>query len=95
MRPSFSISMALATTVVGFHSYADSINTTTSSLTSTNVAEQKQSLALQISASYADLESSLKAQITEESLSMPIDKLNSAQPYSTFSSEMQKADLSY
>ncbi len=26
---------------------------------------------------------------------MPIDKLNSAQPYSTFSSEMQKADLSY
>lgn len=95
MRPSFSISMALATTVVGFHSYADSINTTTSSLTSTNVAEQKQSLALQISASYADLESSLKAQITEKSLSMPIDKLNSAQPYSTFSREMQKADLSY
>ncbi|AUW06698.1 DUF3103 domain-containing protein [Vibrio campbellii] len=95
MRPSFSISMALATTVVGFHSYADSINTTTSSLTSANVAEQKQSLALQISASYADLESSLKAQITEKSLSMPIDKLNSALPYSTFSSEMQKADLSY
>ncbi len=95
MRPSFSISMALATTVVGFHSYADSINTTTSSLTSTNVAEQKQSLALQISASYAELESSLKAQITEKSLSMPIDKLNSALPYSTFSSEMQKADLSY
>ncbi|WP_061035429.1 MULTISPECIES: DUF3103 domain-containing protein [Vibrio] len=95
MRPSFSISMALATTVVGFHSYADSINTTTSSLTSTNVAEQKQSLALQISASYADLESSLKAQITEKSLSMPIDKLNSAQPYSTFSNEMQNADLSY
>ncbi|MFM2583310.1 DUF3103 domain-containing protein [Vibrio campbellii] len=95
MRPSFSISMALATTVVGFHSYADSINTTTSSLTSTNVAEQKQSLALQISASYADLEPSLKAQITEKSLSMPIDKLNSAQPYSTFSREMQKADLSY
>ncbi|MHB9958422.1 DUF3103 domain-containing protein [Vibrio campbellii] len=95
MRPSFSISMALATTVVGFHSYADSINTTTSSLTSVHVAEQKQSLALQISASYADLESSLKAQITEKSLSMPIDKLNSAQPYSNFSSEMQKADLSY
>ncbi len=66
MRPSFSISMALATTVVGFHSYADSINTTTSSLTSVHVAEQKQSLALQISASYADLESSLKAQITEK-----------------------------
>lgn len=95
MRPSFSISMALATTVVGFHSYANNINTTTSSLTSTSVAEQKQSLALQISASYAELESSLKARITEKSLSMPIDKLNSAQPYSTFSSEMQKADLSY
>ena len=95
MRPSFSISMVLATTMVGFHSYADSIYTTTSSLTSTNVVAQKQSLAIQISTTYADLEPSLKAQITEDHLSIPIEKLNTVVPYSTFSNEMHQADLNY
>ncbi|TKF60429.1 DUF3103 family protein [Vibrio lentus] len=95
MRPSFSISMVLATTVVGFQSYANNIDTTDTRSLSENSSAQKQSLALQISARYSDLELSLKGQITEKQLSTPIDKLNSAKPYSAFSSKMQKADLSY
>ncbi|MFS1503862.1 DUF3103 domain-containing protein [Vibrio lentus] len=95
MRPSFSISMVLATTVVGFQSYANNIDTTDTRSLSENASAQKQSLALQISARYSDLELSLKDQITEKQLSTPIDKLNSAKPYSAFSSKMQKADLSY
>ena len=95
MRPSFSISMVLATTVVGFQSYAQNIETTDSLGIAESSAAQKQSLALQISARYSDLELSLKDQITERQLSTPIDKLNSAKPYSAFSSKMQKADLSY
>lgn len=95
MRPSFSISMVLATTVVGFQSYANNIDTTNSRSLSENASVQKQSLALQISARYSELELSLKDQITEKQLSTPIDKLNSAKPYSAFSSKMQKADLSY
>ncbi|PMH30819.1 hypothetical protein BCU71_15435 [Vibrio lentus] len=95
MRPSFAISMVLATTVVGFQSYAQNIETTDSLGIAESSAAQKQSLALQISARYSDLELSLKDQITEKQLSTPIDKLNSAKPYSAFSSKMQKADLSY
>ncbi|CAK2116845.1 DUF3103 family protein [Vibrio crassostreae] len=95
MRPSFSISMVLATTVVGFQSYANNIDTTDVRSLSENASAQKQSLALQISARYSDLELSLKDQITEKQLSTPIDKLNSDKPYSAFSSKMQKADLSY
>ncbi|CAK3542588.1 DUF3103 family protein [Vibrio crassostreae] len=95
MRPSFSISMVLATTVVGFQSYANNIDTTDALSVSENSSAQKQSLALQISARYSDLELSLKDQITEKQLSTPIDKLNSDKPYSAFSSKMQKADLSY
>ena len=95
MRPSFSISMVLATTVVGFQSYANNIDTTNSISLSENTSAQKQSLALQISTRYSDLELSLKDQITEKQLSAPIDKLNSDKPYSTFSSKMQKADLGY
>ncbi|MEZ8041514.1 DUF3103 domain-containing protein [Vibrio sp. 10N.261.49.A5] len=113
MRLSFSISMALATTVVGFQSYANNIDTANSispvdplsiselhfiseptSITKSSAA-QKQSLALQISERYSDLELSLKAQISEKNLSAPVDKLSSTQPYSAFSSRMQKADLGY
>ncbi|NAZ95387.1 DUF3103 domain-containing protein [Vibrio toranzoniae] len=95
MRPSISISMVLATTVVGFQSYANNIDTTDARSLSENSSAQKQSLALQISERYSDLELSLKAQISQKSLSTPIDKLNSSQPYSAFSSKMQKADLGY
>ncbi|MGF1826582.1 DUF3103 domain-containing protein [Vibrio splendidus] len=95
MRPSFSISMVLATTVVGFQSYANNIDTVNSRSLSENASAQKQSLALQISERYSDLELSLKAQISEKNLSAPVDKLSSTQPYSVFSSRMQKADLGY
>ncbi|MCK8087007.1 DUF3103 domain-containing protein [Vibrio sp. 1CM8B] len=95
MRPSISISMVLATTVVGFQSFAQNIETTDSLGIAESSAAQKQSLALQISERYADLELSLKAQISQKSLSAPIDKLSSSQPYSSFSSKMQKADLGY
>ncbi|ROO74844.1 DUF3103 domain-containing protein [Vibrio crassostreae] len=95
MRPSFSISMVLATTVVGFQSYANNIDTTDALSLSENSSAQKQSLALQISTRYSDLELSLKDQITEQQLSTPIDKLSSDKPYSAFSSKMQKADLGY
>ncbi len=95
MRPSFAISMVLATTVVGFQSYANNIDTTDALSLSENSSAQKQSLALQISTRYSDLELSLKDQITEKQLSTPIDKLSSDKPYSAFSSKMQKADLGY
>ena len=95
MRPSFSISMVLATTVVGFQSYANNIDTTDARSLSESSSAQKQSLALQISERYSDLELSLKAQISQKSLSTPIEKLNSSQPYSAFSNKMQKADLGY
>lgn len=95
MRPSISISMVLATTVVGFQSYANNIETTDARSLSESSSAQKQSLALQISERYSDLELSLKAQISQNSLSTPIDKLNSSQPYSAFSNKMQKADLGY
>ncbi|MEZ8647623.1 DUF3103 domain-containing protein [Vibrio splendidus] len=95
MRPSISISMVLATTVVGFQSFAQNIETTDSLGIAESSAAQKQSLALQISERYSVLEHSLKAQISEKNLSAPVDKLNSTQPYSAFSSRMQKADLGY
>ncbi len=95
MRPSISISMVLATTVVGFQSYANNIDTIDARSLSENSSAQKQSLALQISERYSDLELSLKAQISQKSLSTPIEKLNSSQPYSAFSNKMQKADLGY
>ena len=95
MRPSFPISMVLATTVVGFQSFAQNIETTDSLGIAESRAAQKQSLALQISERYSDLELSLKAQISEKNLSAPVDKLSSTQPYSAFSSRMQKADLGY
>ncbi|MEZ9515102.1 DUF3103 domain-containing protein [Vibrio splendidus] len=95
MRPSFSISMVLATTVVGFQSYANNIDTVNSRSLSENASAQKQSLALQISERYSDLELSLKAQISKKNLSAPVDKLSSTHPYSAFSSRMQKADLGY
>ncbi|MFS1418110.1 DUF3103 domain-containing protein [Vibrio splendidus] len=95
MRPSFPISMVLATTVVGFQSFAQNIETTDSLGIAESSAAQKQSLALQISERYSDLELSLKAQISEKNLSAPVDKLSSTQPYSAFSSRMQKADLGY
>ncbi|MEZ9665717.1 DUF3103 domain-containing protein [Vibrio cyclitrophicus] len=95
MRPSISISMVLATTVVGFQSYANNIDTVNSRSLSENASAQKQSLALQISERYSDLELSLKAQISEKNLSTPVDKLSSTQPYSAFSSRVQKADLGY
>ncbi|MDH5923634.1 DUF3103 domain-containing protein [Vibrio splendidus] len=95
MRPSFPISMVLATTVVGFQSFAQNIETTDSLGIAESSAAHKQSLALQISERYSDLELSLKAQISEKNLSAPVDKLSSTQPYSAFSSRMQKADLGY
>ncbi|MEZ9187224.1 DUF3103 domain-containing protein [Vibrio splendidus] len=95
MRPSFPICMVLATTVVGFQSFAQNIETTDSLGIAESSAAQKQSLALQISERYSDLELSLKAQISEKNLSAPVDKLSSTQPYSAFSSRMQKADLGY
>ncbi len=76
MRPSISISMVLATTVVGFQSYANNIDTVNSRSLSENASAQKQSLALQISERYSDLELSLKAQISEKNLSTPVDKLS-------------------
>ncbi|KJY89478.1 hypothetical protein TW84_12115 [Vibrio neptunius] len=96
MRPNLSISIMLATAVVGFQSNAQNVVDTTDAQSKAEaIAQQKQSIALQISARYADLESSIKSQISEEHLSAPLDTLQSAQPYSAFSQKMQKADRSY
>ncbi|MDN3612076.1 DUF3103 domain-containing protein [Vibrio ostreicida] len=95
MRPNLTISMMLATAVVGFPSLAKPSNTANTPSQAEKVAQQKQALAMQISARYANLESSLKSQISEEHLATPLEDLQSAQPYSTFSQKMQKADKSY
>ncbi|NOH72557.1 DUF3103 family protein [Vibrio pectenicida] len=95
MRPNLPISLMLATTMVGFQLNAKTVNTTDSQSKSEEIARQKQALALQISALYADLEQSIKSQITEKNLATGLDSVDSAQPYSAFKQQMQQADYQY
>ncbi|EGA64052.1 DUF3103 domain-containing protein [Vibrio brasiliensis] len=97
MRPTLSISLMLATAVVGFQANATSIDL--ESLDSTAkadlIAQQKQQLALKFSERYQSLESSLKKQITEQDLSASVKEIQSAQPYSKFSRQLRAADQEY
>ncbi|MFY2506794.1 DUF3103 domain-containing protein [Vibrio pectenicida] len=95
MRPNLPISLMLATTMVGFQLNAKTVNTTDSQSKSEEIARQKQALALQISVLYADLEQSIKSQITEKNLATGLDSVDSAQPYSAFKQQMQQADYQY
>ena len=95
MRPNLPISLMLATTMVGFQLNAKTVNTTDSQSKSEEIARQKQALALQISALYADLEQSIKSQITEKNLATGLYSVDSAQPYSAFKQQMQQADYQY
>ncbi|NVD08718.1 DUF3103 family protein [Vibrio sp. JPW-9-11-11] len=97
MRPTFSISLMLATAVVGFQANATSGDLTSLDTASRaeTIAQQKQQLALQFSQRYASLESSLKQQINPDQLSASVTEIQAAQPYSKFSRQLQQADQEY
>jgi len=97
MRPNLSISLMLATAVVGFQSNAKPLiaQDMTSLSKAEEISKQKQELALQFSERYQSLEANLKAQITEKSLSASVSQIQSAQPYSAFSRQLQQADQNY
>ncbi|MBU2895855.1 DUF3103 domain-containing protein [Vibrio hepatarius] len=95
MRPNLPISLMLATTMVGFQLNAKTVNTTDAQSKSEEIAQQKQALAMHISAVYDDLEESIKSQITEKNLATGLDSVDSAQPYSAFKQQMQQADFQY
>ncbi|MCG9580205.1 DUF3103 domain-containing protein [Vibrio tubiashii] len=97
MRPNISISLMLATAVVGFQSNAKPLiaQDMTPVSKAEEISKQKQELALQFSERYQSLEANLKAQITEKNLSASVSQIQSAQPYSAFSRQLQQADQDY
>ena len=97
MRPNISISLMLATAVVGFQSNAKPLiaQDMTPVSKAEEISKQKQELALQFSERYQSLEANLKAQITEKNLSVSVSQIQSAQPYSAFSRQLQQADQDY
>ncbi|KLN64982.1 MULTISPECIES: DUF3103 domain-containing protein [Vibrio] len=97
MRPNISISLMLATAVVGFQTNAKPLiaQDMTSLSKAEEISKQKQELALQFSERYQSLETNLKAQITEKNLSASVSQIQSAQPYSAFSRQLQQADQNY
>ncbi|GLT17494.1 hypothetical protein GCM10007938_12710 [Vibrio zhanjiangensis] len=95
MRPNLPISLVLATTMVGLPLNAQTVNTTDAQSISDEIAQQKQALALQLSARYFDLEKSIKSQITEKHLATALDSVDTLQPHSAFKQQMQQADYQY
>ncbi|MEX0335217.1 DUF3103 domain-containing protein [Vibrio tubiashii] len=97
MRPNISISLMLATAVVGFQSNAKPLiaQDMTPVSKAEEISKQKQELAFQFSERYQSLEANLKAQITEKNLSASVSQIQSAQPYSAFSRQLQQADQDY
>ncbi|OXX65623.1 hypothetical protein B9J82_02430 [Vibrio sp. V10_P2A27P122] len=68
---------------------------TTSSTSQSNadaIAQQKRALALQLSESYAELETTLKTEISAQNLSISVSTLFEEQPDSDFSQQMVVAD---
>lgn len=56
------------------------------------IAQHKQSLAKQLSVSYADIEKTLKSQISDQNLNISLSTLLTEEPQSTFTQQMYKAD---
>ncbi|OXX51550.1 hypothetical protein B9J80_13650 [Vibrio sp. V12_P9A6T4] len=85
------VSLLLVATIMG----CNSEEATTSSTSQSNadaIAQQKRALALQLSESYAELETTLKTEISAQNLSISVSTLFEEQPDSDFSQQMVVAD---
>lgn len=58
------------------------------------IAQHKQGLAKQLSTSYADIEQTLKSQISDQNLTISLSTLLIEEPESSFTQQMYKADTS-
>lgn len=91
MRYITPISLLFAVTLVGCQS--DETDTQSSAQAKANaVTQQKRDLAKQLSASYSNLEATLKSQINDQSLNISVSTLFDAQPNADFSQKMVVAD---
>ncbi|OEE39957.1 DUF3103 domain-containing protein [Vibrio anguillarum] len=91
MRYITPVSLLLVATIMG----CNSEEATTSSTSQSNadaIAQQKRALALQLSESYAELETTLKTEISAQNLSISVSTLFEEQPDSDFSQQMVVAD---
>lgn len=91
MRYITPVSLLLVATIMG----CNSEEATTSSTSQSNadaIAQQKRALALQLSESYAELETTLKTEISAQNLSISVSTLFEEQPDSDFSQRMVVAD---
>ncbi|OXX75126.1 hypothetical protein B9J87_01300 [Vibrio sp. V19_P1S1T109] len=91
MRYITPVSLLLVATIMG----CNSEEATTSSTSQSNadaIAQQKRALALQLSESYAELETILKTEISAQNLSISVSTLFEEQPDSDFSQQMVVAD---
>ncbi|MBF4424681.1 DUF3103 domain-containing protein [Vibrio anguillarum] len=91
MRYITHVSLLLVATIMG----CNSEEATTSSTSQSNadaIAQQKRALALQLSESYAELETTLKTEISAQNLSISVSTLFEEQPDSDFSQQMVVAD---
>ena len=97
MRSNLSTGFMLATALVGFQTNATIVSSeqVVAVPQAEKIAQQKRQLAIQFGTHYRELESSLKAQISEKNLSAPMENIRAVKPYSKLSRQMQKADHDY
>lgn len=85
------VSLLLVATIMGCNS-EEATNSSTSQSNADAIAQQKRALALQLSESYAELETTLKTEISAQNLSISVSTLFEEQPDSDFSQQMVVAD---
>ncbi|MGR6838869.1 DUF3103 domain-containing protein [Aliivibrio wodanis] len=85
------LSLLFAVTLVGCQSEETS-SESSSQANANAIAQQKRDLALQLSQSYAGLETTLKAQINDQKLNVSVSTLLDEQPNADFSQKMVTAD---
>ncbi|GAA5646270.1 MULTISPECIES: DUF3103 domain-containing protein [Vibrio] len=97
MRPIIPVTLLLATAMVGCQSddKSSSGDSMSAQAKAEAITKQKQELALQLSESYADLEETLKSQISTDQLSVSLSTLKTAEPNSQFSQQMEKTDANF
>lgn len=91
MRYITPVSLLLVATIMGCNSEEATTNSTSQS-NADAIAQQKRALALQLSESYAELETTLKTEISAQNLSISVSTLFEEQPDSDFSQQMVVAD---
>ncbi|ASU24322.1 hypothetical protein CCZ37_17915 [Vibrio qinghaiensis] len=93
MRYITPVSLLLVATIMGCNSEEATTNSNSTSQSNADViAQQKRALALQLSESYAKLETTLKTEINAQNLSISVSTLFEEQPDSDFSQQMVVAD---